>query len=152
MGQNKYGAREVIISVTNKQRMFADLYLQTGNATEAAKKAGYSEKSARTTGFRMLKNADVKAFIAHRLEVDEVGRIADLDEVLRFLSDVMRGVIKDQFGLDASIADRLAAAKELIKRYAVADVRQQTTLEKLDSLLFEFRAALDEDNELDDEA
>lgn len=133
--------------MTNKQRLFADLYLQHGNATLAAKLAGYSEKSARSTGHRMLKNDDVRAFIAHRLEVQEVGRVADLDEVLVFLTAVMRGKIKDQFGLDASIADRLSAAKELLKRYAVADLRQQSTLEKLDRLLFEFRMSLDEEND-----
>ena len=69
-------------------------------------------------------------------------RIADADEVLQYLSDVMRGMVKDQFGLDASLQDRTKAAQELMKRYAVADMRQQSTMQRLDSLFVEFRAAL----------
>ena len=72
----------------------------------------------------------------------EEKRIADLEEVLQYLSDVVRGKIKDQFGLDASLQDRTKAAQELMKRYAVADMRQQSTMQRLDSLFVEFRAAL----------
>ena len=44
--------------------------------------------------------------------------IADTDEVLRFYSSVMRGEVKDRFGLDASLADRLKAGDSLMKRYS----------------------------------
>lgn len=127
--------------MTNRQRAFADLYLQTGNATEAARQAGYSDRSARTTGARMLANADTKTYIAHRLEVLESERIADADEVLSFLTSVMRGEVKDQFGLDAALSDRLKAAQELLKRVGIDD-GQRGTLQKLDCLLAEFRAAI----------
>lgn len=73
----------------------------------------------------------------------EERRIATADEVLQFLTDVMQGKVKDQFGLDASLQDRTKAAQELMKRYAVADMRQQSTMQRLDSLFIEFRAALD---------
>ena len=74
----------------------------------------------------------------------EEKRIATADEVLQFLTDVMQGRVKDQFGLDASLQDRTNAAKELMKRYAVADQRQQGTLQRLDGLLMTFKAAIEE--------
>lgn len=77
------------------------------------------------------------------MQPDDEKRIADADEVLQYLSDVMRGKVKDQFGLDASLQDRTKAAQELMKRYAVADMRQASTMARLDSLFVEFRAALD---------
>ena len=44
-------------------------------------------------------------------------RVASADEVMRFFSSVMRGEVTDQFGLDASLSDRISAGKELMKRY-----------------------------------
>lgn len=127
--------------MTNRQRAFCDHYISTGNAAQAARRAGYSERSARTTGARMLANADTKTYIAHKLEVLESQRIATADEVLQFLTDVMRGNVKDQFGLDAALSDRLKAAQELLKRFNAADA-QADSLQKLDCLLLEFRAAI----------
>ena len=46
--------------------------------------------------------------------------VADGDEVLKFLTATMRGEVKDQFGLDAQLKDRLAAAKELQRIIDVA--------------------------------
>nr|DAE35654.1 MAG TPA: terminase small subunit [Caudoviricetes sp.] len=55
--------------------------------------------------------------------------IADSDEVLRFYSAVMRGEVKDQFGLDAALGDRLKAGDSLMKRYAVSE--KNTTSEQM---------------------
>ena len=46
--------------------------------------------------------------------------IADTDEVLKFYSSVMRGEVKDQFGLEASLSDRIKAGDSLMKRFAAA--------------------------------
>lgn len=127
--------------MTNRQRAFADHFISTGNATKAAKRAGYSERSARTTGARMLANADTKALIAHKLEVLEGRRTATADEILQFLTSVMRGQTKDQFGLDAALSDRLRAAQELLKRFNAADT-QADSLQKLDCVLLEFKRAI----------
>lgn len=129
--------------LTPRQRKFADYYIETGNATEAAKKAGYSLRTAHRAGAQNMQVYAIKAYIAQRLQPDDEKRIADADEVLQYLSDVMRGKVKDQFGLDASLQDRTKAAQELMKRYAVADMRQASTMARLDSLFVEFRAALD---------
>lgn len=42
------------MKLTPKQRAFADYYITTGNATEAAEKAGYSKKTARVVGYENL--------------------------------------------------------------------------------------------------
>jgi len=129
--------------LTPKQRAFCDYYLQCGNASEAARKAGYKfpEQSAKDN----TRKPTCKAYLAQRMQPTVDKRIADADEVLQYLSDVMRGAIKDQFGLDASLQDRTKAAQELMKRYAVADMRQASTMQRLDSLFVEFRAALASD-------
>lgn len=128
--------------LTPKQRKFADYYIESGNATESAKRAGYSEKTAQAIGCENLSKPLVKSYIAQITKADAEKRIASADDVLQFLSDVMAGKVKDQFGLDASLQDRIKAGQELMKRYAVADIRQQTTMARLDSLFVEFRAAL----------
>lgn len=131
--------------LTPKQRAFCDFYLQSGNASDAARKAGYKEKNADVIASQNLGKLAIKRYIADRMQPTVDKRIADADEVLQYLSDVMRGAIKDQFGLDASLQDRTKAAQELMKRYAVADMRQASTMQRLDSLFVEFRAALASD-------
>ena len=123
-----------------KQRAFADYYIQCGNATEAARKAGY--KQPKTSGCKNIALYAIKQYIDQRMQPTVEKRIASADEVLQFLTDVMMGRVKDQFGLDASLQDRTNAAKELMKRYAVADQRQQGTMAKLDAILLEFTTAL----------
>jgi len=123
-----------------KQRIWCDEYIRTGNGLEAARKAGY--KQPKTSADNNREKRAVKAYIAARMQPTNDRRTADADEVLAFLSATMRGEIKDQFGLDASLQDRIKAAQELMKRYAVADMRQQSTLQRLDQIFVEFRAAV----------
>lgn len=104
--------------LTPKQKAFADYYIESGNASDAARKAGYSEKTAPFIGAENLKKPQISEYIAERLSPKEEKRIATADEVMQFFSDVMQGKVKDQFGLDASLSDRLNAGKELMKRYA----------------------------------
>lgn len=109
------------MNLTPKQKAFADYYIECGNATEAARKAGYSEKTCRSIGAENLTKPDISAYIAERMQPIEKDRIASADEVLAFFSSVMRGEVKDQFGLDAALSDRLNAGKELMKRHAAAE-------------------------------
>ena len=104
--------------MTPKQKKFCEYYLQSGNATDAARKAGYSEKTANKIASENLTKPDIAQYIAKRMGDQDKKLIADTDEVLRFYSSVMRGEIKDQFGLDASLADRLKAGDSLMKRYS----------------------------------
>ena len=47
----------------------------------------------------------------------------------------MRGEVKDQFDIDASLTDRLSAGRELMKRYEKADNTKNESLDRLDEIL-----------------
>ncbi len=98
-----------------KQKRFIDYYIETGNASEACRLAGYKGKNLNTVGAQNL--AKLSNFIKAKLEEKETQRIASQDEVLQYLTKVMRGEEKDQFGLDASLQDRTKCAELLGKRY-----------------------------------
>ena len=100
--------------LTEKQKRFIDYYVETANATESAKKAGYSFKTAKNIGAENL--TKLNYFIQERLQQLGDNRIASQEEVL-YLTKVMRGEEKDQFGLDASLQDRTKCAELLGKRY-----------------------------------
>lgn len=113
--------------MTPKQKKFCEYYLQSGNATDAARKAGYSEKTANKIASENLTKPDIARYIAARMGDQDKKLIADTDEVLRFYSSVMRGEVKDQFGLDASLSDRLKAGDSLMKRYAATNAAKADT-------------------------
>lgn len=125
------------MELTPKQKAFADYYLETGNATEAAKRAGYSENSAKQIGAENLTKPYISQYIAERQKQVEDERIADISEVLQFFTSVMRGEVKDQFDFDPSLSDRLSAGKELMKRYEKGDDGKKDALAKLDEVLRE---------------
>lgn len=122
--------------LTPKQKAFADEYLKCGNAAEAYRKAGYKNfKSSTVEGNKTLKNPKISAYIAERQKQIEDSRIADITEVLQFFSSVMRGEVKDQFDFEATLSDRITAARELMKRYEKSDDRKKDALAKLDEVL-----------------
>lgn len=128
--------------LTPKQKAFADYYIETGNATEAARKAGYKGKNLNRIASENLSKLGIKQYIEERMSKIEDERIAKGDEVLKYLTKVMRGQEKDQFGLDASLQDRTKAAELLGKRYRlfVDKVEQKVdanvnSTAKLDSIL-----------------
>ena len=100
--------------LTPKQRRFCEEYLKSGNATEAAKKAGYKETSCRVIAAENLSKPAISAYIKRRLDEQEAAQVADSNEILKFYTAVMRGEIKDQFGMDASLSDRLKAGDSLM--------------------------------------
>ena len=104
-------------TLTEKERIFADEYIKTTNATQSAIKAGYAENSASVTGSRMLRKAKVRQYIDAVMNERSKNAIATADEVLEYLTKVMNGEEKDAFGLDVSIADRTKAAELLGKRH-----------------------------------
>lgn len=126
-----------------KQKKFIDAYIELGNATEAAKQAGYKCKNSgaySAVGAENLRK--LKKFIDVRLAELKTARTADLTEVIEFLTSVMRGKVEDEvinpvtgmkIKLMAGVRDRLGAAKELLKRYPgkLDEERQKLILEKL---------------------
>lgn len=109
------------MALTPKQQAFADYYLELGNATEASIKAGYSKENAGNNADKLLKNTKIKAYIDERLKEINSNRIATIDEVMQFYTSILRGEEKDQFGLDASLTDRIKAGQELVKRLSVGN-------------------------------
>ncbi|HDK7180718.1 TPA: terminase small subunit [Clostridium botulinum] len=105
--------------LTPKQKAFCDYYIELGNATEAAIRAGYSKKTAAVIATENLIKPNIKAYVEERLSQLDNKRIADAEEVLEYLTKVMRGEEKDQLGLDASLQDRTKAAELLGKRYRI---------------------------------
>lgn len=112
-----------------QHKAFADYYIETDNATEAAKRAGYSEKTAYSIGSRLLKNVEISAYIQERMASKEKERIASQDEVLEFLTQVMRGEVQDQLGLETSVRDRKDAAIQLGKRHGIWIEKQQVDMQ-----------------------
>lgn len=114
-----------------KQRKFADEYLIDCNATQAAIRAGYSPKTAKQIGQRMLTNVDLKAYIDEQLERIHNEKTADAQEVLEYLTAVMRGQHTEQTlqligdgvqtitDIDVSARERLKAAELIGKRYGM---------------------------------
>lgn len=127
-------------TLTPKQKAFCDYYIETGNATESARKAGYKGNNLNRVASDNLSKVDIKKYIDERLEQIESKRIAKAEEVLEYLTRVMRGEEKDQFDLEAPLNERTKAAELLGKRYRLftdkveADVNQTVIFEGEDDI------------------
>lgn len=108
---------ELAQKLTKKERIFADEYVKTTNGTQSAITAGYSEKTASVTGSKMLRKPKVRQYIDAIMDERSKDTIATADEVLEYLTRVVRGEEKDAFGLDVSVADKTKAAELLGKRH-----------------------------------
>lgn len=73
-----------------RQQRFCDEYLVDLNATQAAIRAGYSEKTAAVIASENLRKPNIQEYIEKRLAEKESSLIADQDEVMRYLTSVMR--------------------------------------------------------------
>ena len=123
------------MALTNKQKRFADEYLLDLNATQAAIRAGYSEKSAGRNADRMMKNDEIKNYIEEQLDRLHNERTADAQEVIEYLTSVLRGesegeeLVNEFQGEGISRAvnvkkkpsekDKLRAAELLGKRFGI---------------------------------
>jgi len=124
-----------VVKMTEKQKRFCDEYLVDLNATQAAIRAGYSKKTARFIGNENLAKPYIKEYIKKRMDEKEKSLIADQDEVLKYLTAVVRGqstsevVVVEGVGLGESVArkmtkapdekEKLKAAELLGKRYGL---------------------------------
>ena len=118
-------------TLTPRQQKFCDEYLISGNATEAAIKAGYSRKTAKQTGSENLSKPDLRAYIDEQLAKIHSAKIADAEEVMKYLTSVMRGEHTEQVlklvgegvqtvtDIDVSAKERLKAAELIGKRYVL---------------------------------
>lgn len=111
--------------LTEKQKRWIDYYIETGNSSLACVKAGYKEKNSHVLGSQNL--VKLNKFIKPLLESKQSERIASQDEVLEYLTRVMRGEEKDAFNLDASLQDRTKCAELLGKRWGTFTERREIT-------------------------
>lgn len=127
--------------LTLKQKKFADEYIISGNATEAAIEAGYAKRAAYQQGAENLKKPHIKTYIAERLEAINSAKIADQTEVLQYLTAVMRGTTQsavvviegegDGFS-SARLMDKTPDEKEKLKAAELLGKRYGTFTEKVD--------------------
>jgi len=134
------------VNLTEKQKSFADEYIISLNATDAAIKAGYSKNSAKEIGHENLTKPHIKKYIENRLKEKESARIATQDEVLEYLTEVMRGekeevdVFFDDHGREREIRqppkvrERTKAAELLGKRYAIFVDKQELEINELPTI------------------
>lgn len=125
----------IVAKLTLKQRRFCDEYLIDLNATQAAIRAGYTSKYANTNASKLLQITTIKEYISARMAEKDAELIATQDEVLKYLTKVMRGesvssvVVVESTGDFTSLAremnkhpdekERLKAAELLGKRYGL---------------------------------
>lgn len=120
-----------LLLMNARQKKFCDEYLIDCNATQAAIRAGYSPKTAKSIGNENLTKPDLKAYIDEQLELLHSKRTADAQEVLEYLTSVMRGEHTEQTlqlvgdgvqtitDIDVSAKERLKAAELIGKRYGM---------------------------------
>ena len=138
--------------LNDKQKAFADYYIESLNAYESAIRAGYSESYAKSQSYKLLDNVGIKNYIDERMASKDDYRIASQDEILQILTDIARGITEEevvqfsQLGEELrttrkpTIKDRMKASELLGKRYRLfvdkveADVKQQVIFEGEDLL------------------
>ena len=109
------------MKLTEKQKRFCDEYLIDLNATQAAIRAGYSKKTAFTIGNENLKKPYIKNYIDERLKQLEDERIAKADEVLKYLTSVMRNEVKEEVVVIEGIGDGCSEARTIKKDMSAKD-------------------------------
>lgn len=114
--------------LTLKQQRFADEYVIHGNIERAAINAGYSEGYARGNAHKLVANVSIKSYIDARLEELKKESIAEQDEVLQYLTAVMRGEMKDEALMVVPIGDFESEVQRHDQR---ADTSQRTKAAEL---------------------
>ena len=128
------------MKTTERQRRFVDYYLELGNQVQAAIRAGYSGRYARDQAFKILEMPAVKEYYEDRLQEIESKRVANIKEVMEYLTSVMRGeeteemIVVEGCGngysearkINKSIGakDRLKAAELLSKRLDAVNINE----------------------------
>ena len=131
--------------LNDRQRRFADEYLIDLNAERAAIRAGYSKRYARGNAYKLVANECIKEYIKKRMDEKEKELIADQDEVLKYLTSVLRGeslsteIVVEGLGNGVSEArtmtkhpsekDKLKAAELLGKRYGLYTDKIETDID-----------------------
>lgn len=103
------------VKLTDKQKRFCDEYLIDLNATQAAIRAGYSKRSARQIADKNMSKVDIRQYIDKRMAEKEKDLIANQDEVLKYLTAVLRGQSISEEIVVESIGDYMSEARTIQK-------------------------------------
>ena len=109
------------MKLTEKQKRFCDEYLIDLNATQAAIRAGYSNKTAYSIGIENLKKPVIQSYIDKRLKQLEDERIAKADEVLKYLTKGMRQELTEEVVVTEGIGDGCSEARVVTKKISLKD-------------------------------
>ena len=104
-----------------RQKAFCEYYVECGNATEAAKKAGYSEKTAYSIGQRLLKKVEIKNYIKALMDNKLSANILNANEVLSLLSDIAKGKTEEEIIITVGVGDGVSEIKKVEKRVSEKD-------------------------------
>lgn len=103
------------MALNHKQKQFYKEWLIDANATQAAIRAGYSKKTAYSQGQRLLKNVEGQKYLAELMAEKESELIASQDEVLKYLTSVMRGKSQSTEIVVEGIGDGCSKARTVLK-------------------------------------
>ena len=107
-----------------KEAKFISLFVANGNINKSLSEAGLTMRSIAGKDY-------ITDEITYRLDLLKKESIADADEIMQYFTKVMRGEVKDQFGLDAPLSERTAAARELAKRIVDIEDDVDTTVPEI---------------------
>ena len=107
--------------LTERQKRFVDFYIQTANASEAARRAGYSEKMSTKIASNALKNRAIREAIDERLAQLASERIADTREILEYLTAVMRGDSSDEMAMNIGLGHGVTRAEKIALKVSSKD-------------------------------
>lgn len=121
--------------LTVKQQKFADEYIISGNATQAALKAGYAKRSARSVGNENLTKPDIRTYIDAGLKKLHAEKVDSQEQIMEFLSAVRRGEVTESVAtakgvfddVPVGVRDRVKAAELIGKRYAMWTEKRDVT-------------------------
>ena len=112
------------MKLTEKQKRFADYYIETGNGAESYKRAYPNCKkddTARVNASKLLTNTNIKEYIDKQLKEMKNDRIADATEVLEYLTDILRGNVKEECVVVVNEGDFVSSAKVIEKQVTPKD-------------------------------
>lgn len=137
--------------LTLKQKRFADEYIISGNAYKSAIEAGYSKKYAKARSSELLENVGIKSYIDDRLKQLESEKVATQEEVLSYLTSVMRGeqteqILRGQGEGVQSIDDIEVGAKDRIKAAELLGKRHRLWTDKVEAEVAGTVVFMNEDN------
>lgn len=106
---------------SKKMADFADNYLETGNIYQSAIKAGYSENYAKGNASRLLENESVKIYIKERMAKLQSQKIADIQEVLEYLTKGIRQELEEEVVVVEGVGEGVSNARTIVKKISLKE-------------------------------